>query len=67
MDVPGSRRRLGFALLLSACVLTALAALVFSSVIRVGAGSRFVLSGALVAAALVDAFIAIVMINQHAG
>jgi hypothetical protein len=67
MDVPGSRRRLGFALLLSACVMAVLAALMFSEVIRVSAGARFVVSGALVAAALVDAFIGIVFINQHAG
>lgn len=67
MDASGSRRRVGFALLLSAFVLAALAALMFSAVIPVRAGSRFILSGALVSAALVDAFIAIILINQHAG
>jgi hypothetical protein len=67
MDVPGSRRRVGFALLLAAAVMVALAALMFSAVIPLSAGARFVVSGALVAAALVDAFIAIVFINQHAG
>jgi hypothetical protein len=67
MDVPGSRRRVGFTLLLSAAVLAALAALMFWAVIPVSAGARFAVSGALVAAAIVDAFIGIVFINQHAG
>jgi hypothetical protein len=67
MNVPGSRRRVGFALLLSAAVLVALAALMFSRAVPVAAGPRVILSGALVAAALVDAFVAIVLISQHAG
>jgi hypothetical protein len=67
MDVPGSRRRLGLALLVSAAVIAALAALMFAQAIPLAAGSRVVLSGALVAAALVDAFVAIVVITQHAG
>jgi hypothetical protein len=67
MDVLGSRRRLGLALLVSAAVIAALAALMFAQAIPLAAGSRVVLSGALVAAALVDAFVAIVLITQHAG
>jgi hypothetical protein len=67
MEVPGSRRRVGFALLLSAAVMAALAALMFAQALPVAAGSRVLLSGALVAAALVDAFVAIVLITQHAG
>jgi hypothetical protein len=67
MDVPGSRRRVGFALLLAAFVMVALAALMFSAVIQVAAGARVIVSGALVASAMVDAFVAIVLINKHAG
>jgi hypothetical protein len=67
MKVPGSRRRVGFALLLSAAVMAALAASMFAQAIPVAAGSRVIVSGALVAAAIVDAFIAIVVITQHAG
>jgi hypothetical protein len=67
MEVPGSRRRVGFALLLSAAVMAALAALMFAQAIPVAAGSRVILSSALVAAAIVDASIAIVVITQHAG
>jgi hypothetical protein len=65
--VPRSRRRVGAALLLSAFALAALAALMFSAVIPARAGLRFAASAVLVAAALVEAFIAIVLINQHAG
>ncbi|MGE5198110.1 MAG: hypothetical protein ACM3H9_00625 [Rhodospirillaceae bacterium] len=67
MDREGARRRVGFALLLSAFGIAGLAALMFSAAIPVTAGPRFLVSGALVVAAIVDAFVAIVLINQHAG
>jgi hypothetical protein len=63
----GARRRVGFALLLSAVAMIAVAALIFGGVIPTGGDLRLVVSGAVAAAALVDAVLGIVFITRHAG
>jgi hypothetical protein len=64
MDRPGSRRRLGIALLASAGVMACLGALCFGGIIPVRGDARVLVGGALMAAAVVDALVGVMMIRQ---
>jgi hypothetical protein len=66
MRVQGSRRIVGIALLVSAVALALLAVLVFTGVLGIAEDGRVLLGGALLAAAVLDAFVAATFVRPPA-
>jgi hypothetical protein len=64
MDRPGSRRRLGVALLMTAGVLLVIGALCLGGLLRFGEESRLLVGAALMAAAVVDAGVGVMFLRQ---